>query len=112
MRFPPTESEIKAFKARLVKSLSELLSLAISAPEQKVLSEMQERLKKAKTDRDLMRIHRQMTSEFSIYSEGRDLFGPPLASKNAPAGTYRVTLTVDGRPFHGTVSIRNDPLLK
>jgi hypothetical protein len=112
MRFPPAESEINAFKGRLETSINELLLLAKSDPEQKVLSEVQERLKNAKTDRDLTRIYRQMTGEFGFYSEGRDLFGPGLAPINAPAGTYRITLSVDGHSVNGTISIRNDPLLK
>ncbi len=112
MRFPPTKSETDAFRARLKTSIKELLSLAKSDPEQKALSEMQGRLQSAKTDRDLMRIHRQMTSEFGFHSEGRDLFGPALAPKDAPAGTYQVILKIDGRPFNGKISVRNDPLLK
>jgi hypothetical protein len=111
MRFPPTESEVEAFKVRLGKAADELSSLVKTDPEQKVLSEMKGRLNEAKTDRDLMRIHRQMTGEFAFYSEGRDLFGPALASTDAPAGTYQVILTVNGRSYSGTITIRNDPLL-
>jgi hypothetical protein len=112
MRFPPTQPEIEAFKARLEKVIDELSSLVKKEPEQKVLLEMQERLKNAKTDQNLTRIHRQMIREFAYYSEGRDLFGPALASTDAPAGTHQVILTVDGRPFKGKIILRNDPLLK
>ena len=31
---------------------------------------------------------------------------------HAPAGTYRVILAVDGRPYSGTIAIREDPLIK
>jgi hypothetical protein len=112
MRFPPAGSEIEAFKARLEKVSDELSSLVKTEAERKTLSELQGRLKEAKTDRNLMRIHRQMISEFAFYSEGRDLFGPALASTDAPAGTYQVILTVDGRSFKGKITLRNDPLLK
>jgi photosystem II stability/assembly factor-like uncharacterized protein len=112
MRFPPTESEIAAFKAHLEKVTAELSSLAKTDSERKLLSEMKERLGKAKTDRDLTRLHREMIREFAYYSEGRDLFGPALASTDAPAGTYKVILAVDGRPYSGTITIRDDPILK
>jgi photosystem II stability/assembly factor-like uncharacterized protein len=112
MRFPPKEPEIAAFKARLEKIIDELSSLVKTDPERRVLSEIQEKLKSAKTDRDLLRLHRQMISEFAFYSEGRDLFGPALAPTDAPAGTYKVILTVDGNPYSGSVTIRKDPLLK
>jgi photosystem II stability/assembly factor-like uncharacterized protein len=112
MRFPPTQPEIEAFKARLEKTINGISSLVKTDREQKVLSEMQERLKNAKTDRDLIRINRQMISEFAFYSEGRDLFGTALVSTDAPAGTYKVILTIDGRPYSGAITIRKDPLLK
>ena len=112
MRFPPSGSEIEAFKARLEKVSDKLSSLVKTEVERKTLSELQGRLNEAKTDRNLMRIHRQMISEFAFYSEGRDLFGPALASTDAPAGTYQVIFTVDGRSFKGKITLRNDPLLK
>ena len=112
MRFPPAQSEIESFKACLEKVTDELSSLVKTEPEQRVLAEMQERLINAKTDRDLMRIHRQMIREFAYYSEGKDYFGPALASIDAPAGVYQVILTVDDRLYSGSVTIRKDPLLK
>jgi photosystem II stability/assembly factor-like uncharacterized protein len=111
MRFPPTLSEVEAFRIRIEKIIAELSSLAAKDSEKMVLSEMQERLKNAKTDRDLTRIHRQMTREFAFYSEGRDLFGRALVSADAPAGTYEVILTVNGQSFHGKITLRNDPIL-
>jgi len=112
MRFPPSQSEIDAFKAHLAKVTDELSSLVKTDPEQKVLSEMQRRIQNAKTNRDLMRIHRQMINEFAYFSEGRDLFGSSLTSTDAPAGMYHVVLMVNGRPFKGKITLRNDPLLK
>jgi hypothetical protein len=112
MRFPPAESEIEAFKIRLIKATDELSTLVESDLEKKALSNVQEGLEKAKTDRELTRIHRQMVREFAFYSEGRDLFGPSLTSTDAPAGTYQVILVVEGQSFEGNITIRNDPLLK
>ena len=111
MRFPPTEIEIMAFKTHLEKVTDELSTSVKTDPERKILSELRGRLTNAKSDRDLTRIHRQMIREFAFYSEGRDLFGPVLTPADAPPGTYKVILLVDGLPFSGTVTLRSDPLL-
>jgi len=112
MSFPPTDEEIGDFKARLEGILGELSSLIGSEPEAKTLSDLKEELQGAKSDRELIRLHRRMIREFAAYSEGRDLFGPGLMPTDAPAGTYKVVLTVDGHSFTGTVSLRDDPLIK
>jgi photosystem II stability/assembly factor-like uncharacterized protein len=112
MRFPPTESETSAFKSHLDRVVDELSVLTETEVEQKTLSELRERLNKANSVRDLTRLHRDLIREFAVYSEGRDLFGPSLTPADAPAGTYPVVLTIDGRNFSGTVTLRNDPLLK
>jgi len=112
MRFPPKKSEISAYRVHLRKVMTELSTQIKTDPEREVLSKLHERLDAAKSDRDLARIHRQMTREFAFYSEGRDLFGLPLVPTDAPAGTYRVILTVGERHFSGAVTLRNDPILK
>jgi photosystem II stability/assembly factor-like uncharacterized protein len=112
MRFPPTESETSAFKSHLDRVVDELSVLTETEVEQKTLSELRERLNKADSERDLTRLHRDLIREFAVYSEGRDLFGPSLTPADAPAGTYLVFLTIDGRNFSRTITLRNDPLLK
>ncbi len=37
-------------------------------------------------------------------------YGKELSTIDAPAGHYRVILTVDGRSYTGTVSLREDPI--
>lgn len=112
MRFPPTEAEIAAFKARLEKVVEELSGLVKTDSERNALTMLRESLSEANTERDLTRIHYRMIREFAFYSEGRDLLGPALAPIEAQAGTYRVVLTVDDRPYFGTIALRDDPLLK
>ena len=112
MRFPPTEAEITEFKARLEKVAEELSGLVKTDSERTALTTLRESLKEAESERDLARIHNRMIREFAFYSEGRDLFGPALAPMEARAGTYRVVLTVDDRPYLGTIVLRDDPLLK
>jgi len=112
MRFPPADIEIKTFKRGLESILEELSSLVRTDPETKTLAELQKSLSDAESERELIRIHRQMIREFAFYSEGRDLFGPGLTPMDAPAGTYQVILTVDGKQFSGSVTLRDDPILQ
>jgi photosystem II stability/assembly factor-like uncharacterized protein len=112
MRFPPAESEIKTFKARLDKVTDELIVLVKKDPQKKILLELKKRLTEADTDRALNRIHRELIRDFAVFSEGRDLFGPSLTPTDAPAGTYPVVLEMNGVVYRGEVTLRNDPLLE
>ncbi len=112
MRFPPANTEIKAFKRGLESILEELSSLVRTDPETKMLSELQKSLSQTESERELIRIYRQLIREFAYYSEGRDLFGPGLTPMDAPAGTYQVILTVDGKQFSCSITIRDDPILE
>ena len=111
MRFPPTESEIRAFKTHLQNVTDELSLLVEKDADRKILSAMREKLSKIEGERELARIHRELIREFAFFSEGRDLFGPALASTDAPAGTYQIVLKVNGAVYKGEVVLRDDPLL-
>ena len=57
---------------------------------------------------------RQEREALEILNSG--FYGPPLATSyalpRAGAGTYLLTLEVDGRAYHGALTIRPDPLMK
>jgi len=97
MQFPPTEKESLVFKKRLEKDK---------------LKDLKASLIKAQSEQTLNTVHRQLTRNFGFYSEGRDLFGSQLPNITAPAGEYRVTLTIAGKTAAGKLCIRNDPLLR
>jgi len=112
MQFPPTEEESLAFKKRLDKIIHELSLLVKNPSEKDKLKDLKARLKKAQSENALNMVHRQLTRNFGFYSEGRDLFGSRLLNITAPAGEYRVTLTINGKTVAGKLCIRNDPLLR
>jgi hypothetical protein len=49
--------------------------------------------------------------DFSIYAGGKPFFGEKLKSREAPAGDYRVRLTVDGKTVEGVLTLRKDPMV-
>ena len=50
-------------------------------------------------------------SEFRMYRQGRQPFGAALEGPPTGAGTYILTLTVNGLTQKGVVIVREDPLL-
>lgn len=112
MRFPPTEEEKFAFKQRLGKSLQKLDSQISTSAEKEILKSLQEKWEKARSDRELNSIHRELIRNFAFYSEGHDLFGPSLDTLDAPAGEYRIVLTVGEKTLLGKIVVREDPLLQ
>jgi hypothetical protein len=111
MQFSPAEEESLAFKKRLGKIIQELSALVKKTSEKNKLKDLKARLNKAQSEQALTMVHRQLTRNFGFYSEGRDLFGSQLRNFTAPAGEYRVTLTIAGKTAEGKLCIRNDPLL-
>ena len=112
MQFPPTEEEKLVFKKRLDNIIHELSELVKKPSEKDNLKGLKTRLNKAQSVQALNMVHRQLARNFGFYSEGRDLFGSQLRNFTAPAGEYRVTLSINGKTVAGKLCIRNDPLLR
>jgi hypothetical protein len=111
MRFPVQEEEVLKFKDRLVRTLNKLAGMVNNETEKEEINTLIEAVKTESSERRLSSIHRQITRNFSAYSQGFDLFGPSLRPPEAAAGVYKITLLVDGRTRVGQLKIRNDPLL-
>jgi len=52
----------------------------------------------------------ELVTDFNGQAAGRPLFGTPIGNTTAAAGTYRVTLRVNGQTLEGTVTVRDDPM--
>ena len=112
MRFPVSGEEQMVFQNRLAQILEKLSQLVKKPEEKRQIEDLKTQFNEAKTYQKLNAIYRQLTRNFSSYSEGQDLFGPRMRDREAEAGEYRVTLTVDGKSMIGKLQIRPDPLLK
>jgi len=111
MEFPPTEEEVIFFKKRLQNVVKELYQSIQIKEERSRLLQLSDALEKADRDRELMGVYSRLIQNFSRYSEGHDLFGPPLSSRVAKAGEYKVILTVGDQILTRKLKIRDDPLI-
>ncbi len=111
MRFPVQEEDVLKFKDRLIRTLDKLAGMVKTETEREEINTLIKAVKTDFSERRLNSIHRQLTRNYSLYSQGFDLFGPSLQQSEAAAGVYKITLFVDGRTHVGQLKIRNDPLL-
>ena len=112
LSFPVPEKKLAAFRKKLLGALHELDTLINNEKEKDVITRIRERLAKEVTERGLRSVLRELIQNFSEYSQGRDLFGAAPEPEAAPAGIYKITLTVDGKVRIGQLLVRNDPLIK
>ncbi|MFC2160884.1 hypothetical protein ACFLRX_04450 [Acidobacteriota bacterium] len=112
MRFPLLEKDVLKFRDKLSGVLNKLSGMVKTDVEKETLTTMIETVKTESSERGLSSIHRQLTRDFSAYSQGFDLFGPSLQQIDAVAGEYKISLLVDGKTYVGRLVIRNDPLLE
>jgi photosystem II stability/assembly factor-like uncharacterized protein len=111
MRFPVLEEDVLKFKERLSGVLNKLKGMVKTEVEKEEISTMIETVKTESSERLLSSIHRQLTRNYSTYSQGYDFFGPSLQQLEILAGEYKISLIVDGRTYLGRLKIRDDPLL-
>jgi hypothetical protein len=110
-QFPSTEAERAAMRARLVAAVDDLDRRVIEDDRRARLADLRGRLAEADDDRALNEIRNQLAGDFNDYGTGDELFGPQIDATTAAAGTYRVTLTVDGQAHEGSITIRDDPMM-
>ncbi len=96
---------------RLVNAVNFLDDRVIEEDKRQQLGRMRVLLGDADNDGALNRVRDELAAGFNGYADGRTLFGPQIGSTTAAAGTYRVTLTVDGQAYEGSITVREDPLV-
>jgi len=110
-QFPSTAAERGAMNERLVDAINFLDGRVIEADKQQQLARLRVQLADADNDGALNQIRDELAADFNGYAAGRMLFGPQIGASTAEAGTYRVTLTVDGESYEGIVTVRDDPMM-
>ncbi|MDA7949894.1 MAG: hypothetical protein MPJ24_00260 [Pirellulaceae bacterium] len=109
MSFRPTAEQEAALKSDLREGV-EYLKTVIPEDKERVLSRLEERLESSSGMRGLNGVRASLVNSFGAYAPGRPIFGKKLENISAPAGEYRVTLTVDGVKHSSTLTVRDDPL--
>lgn len=76
------------------------------------LGHIRERLDSAQSVRDMFQVREQLLAYSQVAGDEAffGFYGRELTPIVAGAGTYEVTVTVNGRDYPGTISVREDPL--
>ena len=110
LRFEPSEQRKKLLLGRMEKVFKDLKD-QVEREQKKRLNQLHEEFQEDQTPDGYNRIRRQLMNEFRMYGRGRQSFGASLDGPPAGAGTYILTLTVNGIMQQGMVIVREDPLL-
>ena len=110
-QFPSTDAERATMRLRLSDAIDFLEGRVIEDDRQIALADMRNRLVVATDDRSLNQVRNELAADFNDYAAGEILFGPQIGATIAATGTYRITLTANGRSYEGSITIRDDPMM-
>ncbi len=110
-QFPSTGVARATMQQRLAEAIDFLEGRVIEDDKRIALAGLRNRLVVATDDRALNQVRNELAADFNGYADGRTLFGPQIGSTTAEPGTYRVTLTVNGESYEGSITVRDDPLM-
>ena len=109
-QFPSTDAERASMRQRLTDAIIFLQGQVIEDSKQQQLTKLAGEIANADDDGSLNAIRNELAADFNGYAAGEMLFGPQIGPVTAEPNTYRITLTVDGQSYEGSVTIRDDPL--
>jgi len=111
-RFPQTETALQDFKTKLGEVIVSLQE-RVEAPDLRSLLNELERDRQAAEDVETLNALRStLVDSYAAYAPGRPFFGKKLFPVDAAAGSYKVTIAVDGKTVSGHLTVRDDPMLK
>jgi len=111
MRFDPSEEHKKEFRKQQEIVFSQLKK-GMDKDQIRVLDKLYTEFKSAQTPEELNAIREKLIENFRNLAPRRRFFGVPLQGLEALPGTYRLTLTANGKVYTHYLSIRKDPLLR
>ena len=109
-QFPSTDATRAAMRQRLTDAIIFLQGQVIEDSKQQQLTRRAGEIANADDDGSLNAIRNELAADFNGYAAGEMLIGPQIGPTTAEPNTYRITLTVDGQSYEGSVTIRDDPL--
>ena len=84
----------------------------VERDQRKRLNQLYKDFQENQTPDGYNRTRNLLMEEFRMYSQGRQSFGASLEGPPAGAGTYILTLTLNGLTQKGVLIVREDPLLE
>ncbi len=110
-QFPSTPAERRAMATRLDAAITFLDGRVVETARRQQLGRLRTALAAASTDAALNQVRLELVTDFNGQAAGRPLFGMPIGTATAGAGTYRVTLRINGQTLEGTLTVRDDPMM-
>lgn len=111
MHFDPSKDQRKEFLERLENVFSQLEE-RVDKDRMELLDKLNKKFKSAETSEELNWVREQLIENFRVFAPRRNFFGDSLQGPDAETGTYRLTLTANGKTYTRYLTIRKDPLLK
>jgi hypothetical protein len=111
MHFDPSEEQKKEFLEKM-EDVFKGLKERVDKEQRKSLDSLYKEFKEAKTIDELNGIRDKLIENFRMFISRRNFFGDRLVGPEAEAGTYHLSLAVNGKTYTRYLMIRNDPLLK
>jgi photosystem II stability/assembly factor-like uncharacterized protein len=112
LSFRPNDADRAGLRATLGAAIAKIRAAlrADDAARQAELAGIATALDAARDDRALNAVRQRLVDAFAGFALGRPTFGTSLGPIEAPAGTYRVRLELDGEVQETTLEVRDDPL--
>jgi photosystem II stability/assembly factor-like uncharacterized protein len=111
MRFEPTEQQKSSFVERL-ENVFEDLKKQVEKESKEQLDKLHQDFQRAKTIDELNEVLNKVVEEFRDHARERVFFIRPLQGPEVDSGIYTLKMTINGESYHGSVTIRDDPMLK
>jgi photosystem II stability/assembly factor-like uncharacterized protein len=113
MHFDPSVEQRKEFLKKIENVFSQLKErVGKDKARMKLLESLYKKFKSAERTEELNEVRGQLIENFRIFITRRNFFGDPLRGPEAEIGTFRMTLTADGKPYIRYLILRMDPLLR
>lgn len=112
LTFPVTEEKVAQQKVRLGKVINKLEEDLQNQQQLEQLQQIKMQYNASTDARSLNEVRSLLVKAFAGYAGGQAFFGSKLQSMSAPAGRYKVSISLGKDTETGWVDVREDPLLK
>ncbi|MFQ5603337.1 MAG: hypothetical protein ACE5HS_08730 [bacterium] len=109
LRWDPTENQRQRFKSRMHKAFAQLLKLsALSKTQVDWIKAVKKEFEEARNDEELNVVRDKLVEHFRDVRALRRFFVGRIRGAVAAPGEYLVKLTVNGRTYQNTLTVRRD----
>jgi len=113
LRFDPSDAQNRRYTRQMESLLDRISNIpSLSSHQQDWIKQARGLLQTAKSDKDLNQIREDLLDEFGDINALRRAFGNELRGNLGEPGDYLIKMNVEGKTVQGTITVREDPVLK